>query len=87
MFFQAIFNGLLVLTYWQTYVAGLIYILIIFIPLIAFGFLLKEDGGGGLGCFFMVFNPLIQTFAIMVFAFTMAPIILGASKVAAWGLP
>ncbi|MCY4610253.1 MAG: hypothetical protein OXC38_00840 [Gammaproteobacteria bacterium] len=92
MFWDSIFVGLKVLTYWETYVAGLEYLAVFYIP-VGIAALLTErsEKFAIFGCLSMFVFPLLQVVALVVatviFVFTMAPIILGASEDAAWILP
>lgn len=85
--------GLKVLTYWETYVAGLEYLAIFFIPMAIVGMIMEKSEGGGaaVGCLSMLLSmlllPVLQVAAIAVFVLTLAPIIFGFAEDAAWSFP
>lgn len=89
MFWDSVRAGLGVLTYWQTYAAGLLFFLISMGPMVLIGMGMEKAGraGGAIGCLSMLVMPLIQTFALVVFVLSLAPIILGLSNDAAWSFP
>ncbi|MGP0566279.1 MULTISPECIES: hypothetical protein [unclassified Nitrospina] len=89
MFWESVFGGLKILTYWETYVAGLEYLLIIFLPLLLVTLIMeKNEGvGGAIGCLTMIFLPILQVFAVAVFILTLAPIIFGFSDDVIWSFP
>jgi hypothetical protein len=89
MFWDSVVAGLKVLTYWQTYVAGLEYLAIFFIPMIVIGILMEKNEriGGAVGCLSMFFLPVLQVAALAVFVLTLAPIIFGFAGEAAWSFP
>ena len=89
MFWDSVLSGLGVLLYWETYVAGLIYIAIFLIPMIVVGMIMEksESGGAVAGCLSMILLPVIQMIALTVFVLILAPIIFGYSEDAAWRLP
>src|SRR3990172_1360704 len=96
MFWDAIIGGLKVLVHWQTYVAGLEYLVIYMVPMAAVGFIMQsenligklpEAAAGGIGCLSIVLLPLLQVAALIVFILTISPIIFGISDQAAWAFP
>jgi hypothetical protein len=89
MFWDAVTGGLGVLTYWETYVAGLVYLAVYMVPMGVVGFLAmrSEKAAGAIGCLSMLVLPALQVFAIFVFVLTLSPIILGFSQDAAWAFP
>lgn len=89
MFWQSVVTGLSVLTHWQTYVAGLLFIILCMAPLICIGLLAAGTGRpvGQLGCLYMLVMPIFQVYAMVVFVLTMSPIVLGLSNEAAWAFP
>lgn len=89
MFWDSVVAGLKVLTYWETYVAGLVYLAIFFIPMIIVGFVTEksESGGSFAGCLGMFLLPVLQVAAMVVFLLTLSPIIFGFSEDAAWSFP
>lgn len=86
MFWESVGNGLGVLTYWETYVAALEYLVILLLPMVVFG-MVMERGGGSVGCVSMLLLPVLQVSAIAVFVLTLSPIIFGLGEDAAWSLP
>lgn len=88
MFLDAIESGLRTLLYWQTYVAVLLFILLSVGPMVLFGLATASAGraSGAVGCLLMLVTPLFQTFALVVFVLTLAPLMLGFSSDAAWTL-
>lgn len=93
MLWKSIFAGLRVLTYWETYVAGLEYFAIVFIPLLILAICfptptLEQERGKGVGvCLGCLLLPWLQVGAMVVFFLTLSPIILGLARDAAWSLP
>lgn len=81
--------GLKVLTYWEVYVAGLEYLTIFMLPMIVVGVVVEksEAAAGALGCLSMLFLPMLQVAALVVFVLTLSPIIFGFSDDAAWSFP
>lgn len=89
MFWESVGSGLGVLTHWQTYAAALLFLVLSLGPGVLVGLAAEKVGrtGGAIGCLSMLVLPLFQTFALVVFVLTLAPIILGLSNEAAWSLP
>lgn len=89
MFWNSVAAGLKVLTYWQTYVAGLEYFLIFFIPMVIIGMIMERSEGiaATAGIFNIFLVPVLQVAAMSVFILTLAPIILGLAEDAAWIFP
>lgn len=89
MFWDSVLSGLGVLLYWETYVAGLEYLAIFFVPMIGIGLLMEKNKaiGGAVGCLSMFILPVIQVAAIAIFVLTLAPIIFGFAEDAAWSFP
>lgn len=89
MFWDAVVGGLGVLTYWETYVAGLEYLALTMVPVAIIGFVAmkSEKAAGAIGCLSMLVLPIFQVFGIIVFVLTLSPIILGFSQDAAWIFP
>ncbi len=86
MFLESVVNGLSVLTYWQVYLAGLIYSAIIFLPLFLIGLGMSKFGEP-LGCISVLIDPFFRALATLIFIFTLFPIILGLADKAAWSFP
>lgn len=89
MFWESVGAGLKVLTYWQTYVAGLEYLTVFLVPMFAFGMITQKNShfSGLAGCLSVVVLPVVQVAAMAIFILTLAPIILGLGNDAAWSLP
>ena len=91
MFWNSVISGLKMLTYWETYVAGLEYVAIFLIPSII-GALIEEKATGdteeqGGCCLLVPLFMVLQSAATVVMILTLAPIILGLGEDAAWKLP
>ncbi len=69
--------------------AGLEYFAVYMLPLAIVGIVAtkSEKVGNALGCLSMILLPAFQVFGILVFIFTLSPIILGLSNDAAWTFP
>lgn len=89
MFWESVGAGLGVLAYWQTYVAGLLFLLLSIGPMFLIGAMAMNSGraGGAIGCLSMLALPFFQVFALVVFVLTLSPIILGVAHDAAWSFP
>ena len=89
MFWDSVLAGLKVLTYWETYVAGLEYLAITYVPMAIVGMIIEksESGGTAVGCLSMPFLYVLQVAATTVFILTLAPIIFGFTENAAWSFP
>ncbi|MFC1793450.1 hypothetical protein ACFL3Q_07675 [Planctomycetota bacterium] len=90
MFWHAVKDGLSVLLYWETYLAGLEYFAIAYVPLIVFGILMEREStkaamAVGFGGMFAM--PVFQIAATAIFVLTLSPIILNISDDAAWSFP
>ena len=86
MFWSSIIGGLKVLTFWEVYVAGLIYTIISVGPMMIFGLIgEKNEAVGCLGG--MLIAPVFQALATLIFVFTLFPILLGFGEDAAWSFP
>ena len=89
MFWESVGSGLGVLAYWQTYLAGLLFLALSVGPMFLIGAVAMKSGRaeGAIGCLSMLVLPFFQVFALVVFVLTMSPIILGLSQEAAWSFP
>ena len=90
MFWDSVAAGFKVLTYWQTYIAGLEYLAIFLVPMFFAGWFMERSSGGpgtAVGCLTMIVVPILQIAAMEVFALTLSPIIFGFAKFAAWSVP
>lgn len=87
-FIEAIVGGLRVLTYWETYVAGVEYLLLYLIPMGLVGLLMSSERlVAGVGCLSFFILPLFQAAATLVFVITLSPIMLGIGPDALWAFP
>ena len=86
MFWESVLDGLRVLLHWETYVLGLIYIFIMYIPFypLLFG---KGDAAEKGGCLAMILQPFFVALGSIVFVLTLFPIILGLGEEAVWSAP
>ena len=89
MFWDSVLAGLKVLTYWETYVVGLEYLVIFFIPIAIVGIVMEKSEGASAaaGCLSMFLLPVLQVAAMAVLVLTLAPIIFGFAEDAAWSFP
>ncbi|MFC1591341.1 hypothetical protein ACFL43_02335 [Thermodesulfobacteriota bacterium] len=89
MFWNSLLAGLKVLMFWETYVAGLMYLAISFFPIIIAFIIsnINEETGFGFGCLAMLIQPLFHVMALLVVLMTLTPIITGLSNDAEWALP
>ena len=89
MFWDSVLAGLKVLTYWETYVVGLEYLAIFFIPIAIVGIVMEKSEGASAaaGCLSMFLLPVLQVAAMAVLVLTLAPIIFGFAEDAAWSFP
>lgn len=85
MFLESILNGLSVLSYWQIYLAGIIYSVVILLPIYLIG--LGMSKFEPLGCITILIGPFFRALATLIFIFTLFPIILGLADKAAWSFP
>jgi len=85
MFWQSVIAGLKCLTFWQTYVAGLIYFAIVLLPFRMF--MQRNSTEATAGYLGILLMPLLQMFGTYIFVLTLAPIILGTSNHALWNFP
>ena len=90
MFWNSVKESLDMFLYWETYLAGLEYFAIYFIPLILLGQLMERKNARfdmAVGFSYMFVMPFIQIAATVIFILTLSPIILGLSDDAAWSYP
>ena len=85
MFWSSVWGGLAILGHWQTYIAGIEFFVISFLPLLVF---VKGDskGPGCAGCLGILLQPAFVVIGSVVFLWTLLPIILGFPG-AAWVFP
>jgi len=89
MFWDAVASGLGMLAHWQTYAAALLFLLLSVGPMVLIGLVMSSSGraAGAVGCLSMLVVPFLQTFALVVFVLSLAPLMLGLSTDAAWSFP
>jgi len=88
MFWDSVTAGLKILTYWQTYAAGLEYLVIYILPMVILVRLNQQSTAGeGMRYISMLLTPLAQVSALLVFVLTLATIIFGFSDQATWRFP
>ena len=88
MFWDSILAGMKVLTYWETYIAGLEYLLIYVAPMYIVARVMEQRRGGAAMLYLsMLLVPMMQVAALVVFILTLATIIFGFTGEAAWGFP
>ena len=89
MFWDSVLAGLKVLTYWETYVVGLEYLAIFFVPIAIVGIVMEKSEGASAaaGRLSMFLLPVLQVAAMAVLVLTLAPIIFGFAEDAAWSFP
>jgi hypothetical protein len=89
MFWDSVVGGLKVLTYWQTYVAILEYLLLYVVPMGIVGYIATQNQRFGtlIGCLTMPIVAILQSAATFVFILTLSPILLGIADEAAWAFP
>ena len=89
MFLDSVIDGLKVLLHWEVYVVGLEYFVIILVPRLLVGVLLDGDSilGSASGVFGLLVLPIFSAAAMIIFIFTLAPILLGIGEEALWSFP
>jgi len=89
MFWDAVASGLGTLAHWQTYAAALLFLLLSVGPIMLIGLAMLSSGraAAAIGCLSMLVVPFLQTFALVVFVLTLAPLMLGFFFYAMWSFP
>lgn len=87
MFWDSVVTSLNVFTYWETYVAGLVYVAISFAPAVAAAEGRFVPTKGYLGILVIPALQVVQIVAVVVFVLTLSPIIFGFDTDAAWSFP
>lgn len=89
MFWEYAISSLRVLTYWETYLVGLGYIVFLFIPTIVISLVMKKKPCSGVTftCINYILLPVMQLIAVTVFTLVLSPIVLGMAEEASWNLP
>jgi len=89
MFFNTVFAGLKVLTYWETYLASLEFLAISMIPLFISGLFMSKfkKAEGPIGCLSLLILPLALSGAVIVMILSLSPIIFGFGEEAFWRFP
>lgn len=85
MFWEAVKDGLLVLTFWETYIGILIYFAFYITPLMILWLVMGKNEA--FGCVGFLIIPFFNIFATIIFIVSISPIILGFSEDATWLLP
>lgn len=89
MFWKSVLDALLMLTYWEFYVAGIIYLAFMMIPGITL-MILREKGNTikfAFSWYGELFETLFHILGLIIFLSILAPIIFGFSRNAAWTFP
>lgn len=88
MFWDSFLAGLKVLTYWETYAAALVYILVFLIPVLIAAMIVKNAGEERKkqSSLSMLIVPILEVTALAVFMLTLAPIIFGFGEDASWDM-
>ncbi len=87
MFLDSVLSAIRVMTYWQTQVAALVYLLLFLTPIIVVCFVIKKRRAVCIKYLKMLLLPVLEAIAAVVFVFTLFPIILGLGEDALWGFP
>ena len=89
MFIDALVAGLGMLTCWQTYVAGVLYLLIWCTPIVALTLLGDKPPGGeaDAGCLAVILGTVLQVIGLWVTTLPLTPLIFGIAKEMDWTLP
>ena len=89
MFLTSIVSGLKIFTYWETYAAGLVFLISFLVPISIIGISNRDKKCEGFGykCMSILIFPALQVVGVTIFVLTLAPIILGLSENASWGFP
>lgn len=89
MFWSSIVSGLKIFTHWETYAAGLIFLISFLVPIAVIGFSSRNRKCKGFGFKWLsiLIFPALQVIGVTVFVLTLAPIILGLSESVSWGFP
>ncbi len=88
MFWLSVINGLKLFLHWETYVLGIAYLVISYLPFIPLMFSNNEDTMfTKSGFLLMILQPVFMVFGIFVLVSSLFPIILGVGNGASWSLP
>lgn len=89
MFWNAIVSGLKIFTHWETYAAGLVLLVLFFVPIVIIGVsnMHRKWAGGAYRCMTILLFSALQVIGVTIFVLTLAPIILGLSEDASWSFP
>ena len=87
MFWASVRDGLAVLLHWETYVLGLAFLVIAFIPYYPMMLRKKDLPFTKAGCFAILGQPLFLSLGVAVYIMSLFPIIIGTGSDAAWSLP
>lgn len=87
MFWTSVGDGLKVLLHWETYVLGLVYLIIAFIPFYPLMFGKEDSAISRRGCIAMLLQPFFMSLGAAIYVMSLFPIIIGIGSDAAWSLP
>lgn len=87
MFWLSVVNGLKVFLHWETYVLGIAYLAISYLPLIPVMFSNNEGRMIAKGFLFMILQPIFTAVGTFVLVCSLFPIILGIGDGASWSMP
>jgi hypothetical protein len=89
MFWDYIVSAFNVLTFWQTHLVGLLYLIFLFIPWMFVTLVMRKTrcSGTWFKCINILLLPLLQVVAVMAFTLILSPIMLDMGDDASWNLP
>lgn len=89
MFWDSIVSAFNVLTFWQTHLVGLLYLIFLFIPWMFVTLIMKKTkcSGTWYKCINLLLVPILQVVAVMAFTLVLSPIMLDMGEDASWNLP
>jgi hypothetical protein len=89
MFWDYIVLAFNVLTFWQTHLVGLMYLIFLFIPWVFVSLVMKKKkcAGTWFKCIKILLLPVLQVVAVMAFMLILSPIMLDMGEDASWQLP
>lgn len=89
MFFNSVFSGIKILTYWEVYVACLEFLGISMVPLVVSGIFMSKfkSTEGKIGCLSFLILPFTLSGAVVVMMLSLSPIIFGFGEEAFWRFP
>lgn len=89
MFWDYIVSAFNVLTFWQTHLVGLLYLIFLFIPWLIVSIVMKKNKchGTWFKCIKILLLPVLQVVAVLSFTLILSPIMLDMGEDASWQLP